>query len=75
MPFGDRWAVERRERRISIHGSFEAAMSAVVDIARRSTAELEELPILIRDRHGLWREEVFCNDPYLLARRMAARGR
>jgi len=63
LPFGDRWTITRGVQRLSIHASFDQAMTAVMELARQATAVGEQAAILVRERQGSWREVVYSHQP------------
>jgi hypothetical protein len=56
LPFGDRWAVLKEVRQLSMHRSYQSALSAAEQAAARQQAGGADCRILVRDRAGEWRE-------------------
>ena len=67
-PYGDRWSVERRAQRVSLHESLAEAMKEVMRLAHQAMEPGDEMPILIRDRDGRWREEIYVREYTLFGR-------
>ena len=68
-PFGDRWIVAQGLRRLSIHPTFDQAISAATALAHRATSIGEEALIRIREREGSWRELTYLHRPQYIGRR------
>jgi hypothetical protein len=75
MPFGARWTVERGRRRVSVHDSYDAAMTAATDLAHKTTDIGEQAEIMIRERDGAWREFIYSHRFEYLSRPIRKRSR
>jgi|HubBroStandDraft_6_1064221.scaffolds.fasta_scaffold865192_2 hypothetical protein len=63
VPFGNRWAIQRGARRLSIETSLDGAMEAVTELADTATVAGEQAVILVQQREGGWREFTYTHEP------------